>query len=556
MSRPTRSCCALRVITICALAIRAVAAQDAPPTGWARAHDVSGATSSTTVSWLGAWSPLRPIGDLSRGLLRAPLGPGLLDAPPPTIGAFLLAGASAALARDFTPRGPNDSARFGELRLRIAREAGSYRRPLDVADNAATQASGFGWAPAGGRGIAIGRFVIDRESIDTSSYTARPAAYGSSPFVYTDTVRPPMRRAHARLEGALGIRLGGFGIGIAAGIDAREHNSVNAPVRRNGRQTIPAVNVGVERVLPWAGVRVGGYYRWTQPVETNLLNPVPLPLVTVYSISGYEEPLGLPVEGGQLLLVRSDKRATAVGGSVEATVFGMRLVVTHEQSDRAEDQYRRIARVQPIDRWRATGHETRVAAQRMIGARLRTTIVGGIESMDGDAMRMDLTGLAVRGTDERQMIESDVRFVISPRWSTAFTAGVSRFSSARRDFVASVASSLDAATPFASIEIARRFRQSAIAVGASATSVRPTGTVPTAAERGPVYQRLIAPSLAYDAAAADAFAGWVTGEVPLRRTTLLVSARAERSSPASASPARLQPAGERTLWSFALGIRP
>ena len=79
-------------------------AQDTPASAWARAHDSNGASSAATVSWFGAWSPLRPVLDVPRGLLRAPLAPGILEAPAPLTGAFVL----AAGARGVTghPGGP------------------------------------------------------------------------------------------------------------------------------------------------------------------------------------------------------------------------------------------------------------------------------------------------------------------------------------------------------------------------------------------------------------------------------------------------------------------
>lgn len=241
------------IATACSMAVLVpftVHAQDTPPTAWGRGADVSSALSNGAAAWLGAWSPLRPIVAVPRGLLRAPLAPGLLDAPAPLAGAFVLAGAPGALARDLMPRLKGDSARFSELRVRAAGASGDYHRPLDVSDSRVTQVSGQGWAPVGTRGIAIGRFVIDREDNDVSSFTQRVAPYYSSPFVATDSVRPPMQGTRARLEGALGLRLGGFGLGVSAGIDTREQNSIDFPLRRSGRAATPAAMIGAERVLP------------------------------------------------------------------------------------------------------------------------------------------------------------------------------------------------------------------------------------------------------------------------------------------------------------------
>ena len=294
-------------------------AQSMVPTAWGGAPDLTGSLTGTNATWLGAWSPLRPIIDIPRSLLRAPPAPGVLNTPSPMGGAFVLAGAPGALARDLKPALRGDTTRFSDLQVRASSENGDYRRPLDVQDSRVTQVSGMGWSPVGARGIAIGKFVVDREHNDVSSFAERVAPYWSSPIVATDSVTPPMLRTRARLEGALGLRLGEFGIGMSAGIDTREHNSIDFPLRRSGRATTPAVMVGIERTLPWYRARIGTYYRWSEPNETNVLNPAPLPTV-IYAIQGYDEPFGIPVNSGSSVFIRNDRRATAIGGTVEATI--------------------------------------------------------------------------------------------------------------------------------------------------------------------------------------------------------------------------------------------
>ena len=531
-----------------------VSAQDAPPSAWARANDANGATESGTSPWLGAWSPLRPIVDIPRGLLRAPLAPGVLDAPPPMAGAFVLAGAPGALARDLLPRLTGDTARFGELRVRVSNEKGAFRRPFDFLDSRVAQVSGLGWAPVGSRGVVIGRVVIDREKSNVSSFTPRIAPYSSSPFVATDSVMPPMQRSRARFEGALGLRIAGFGAGLSAGVESREHNSVDFPLRRGGRAASPAIMAGVERLLPFAGLRVGGYYRWSEPTETNVLNPLPLKTV-IYAVQGYDEPFGIPVTD-QYVFVRNDRRATAVGGTVEFSALGARVVAVYEQGDRAEDQYRTVGTpVRPTDRWRATGSQSRVMAQRELGSRARGTLVASFEELDGNAVRSDLTGIAFDGRDEKAAVEGDVRVAISSFWSAAISGGVTRLSSTRTDYVATINSDVITTTPFLSAEVARRLGRGAVSIGVSAAATSPNGAVPVAA-RDPNYQRLIAPALAYDAAEASAVAGWLTATMPLRGRSILMGVRSERATPRSVNVARLQPDGERSGWSVMLGVRP
>jgi len=537
-----------------ALIARALYAQDSPPTAWGRGPDAHGTVSSGASAWLGAWSPLRPIVDVPRGLLRAPLAPGLLEAPPPLAGAFVLAGAPGALARDLRPWLAGDTARFSELRVRVASASGDYHRPLDVSDSRVAQVSGQGWSPVGARGIAIGRFVIDRESNDVSSFTQRVAPYYSSPFVATDSVRPPMQSTRARLEGALGLRLGGFGLGVSAGIDTREQNSIDFPLRRSGRAATPAAVLGVERVLPWLGMRVGGFYRWYEPNETNVLNASPL-LTVIYAVQGYDEPVGLPVGSASPVFVRNDRRASARGATLEFTALATRVVMTYEQGDRAEDQYRDItARSRPTDRWRARGSNSRVQLQRSMGARGRATIVGSHESLDGTAVRADLTGIAFDGVDTRAALEGDIRFQLATAWSAALLGGATRLSTERSDYVVAVRSRVETTTPFLGAEVAHHRKRVAFAVGASVASSSSSGVVPSI-ERAPNYRRIIAPMLAYDAAEAIAFAGWGTASLPIRGTTFVLGGRMERASPTSVIASRAQPSGARRGWSVVVGVR-
>jgi hypothetical protein len=539
----------------------AVAAQDTPPTAWGRGTHASGNVSPDIAAvWLGAWSPLRPIVESPRGLLRAPLAPGLLDAPPPPSGAFVLAGAPGSLPRDFTRR--SDSARFGEVRVRSGSESGTFRRPLDVSHSSVTQAFGQGYAPVGRRLVAIGRFLVDQERNAPGSYTARVQPYVSFPVVTTDTMVPPMQRSRARLEGALGLRLGEFGVGVSAGIESREHLSVNVPLRRSGRAATPAANVGIERVLPWLDLRVGGFFRWSEANESNLLRPNPGSTIA-YPLRALDEPFGLQVVpgpgGGGGRFVRTERRATAAGGTASAMLLGVDVVIVHEQGNLAEEEtatpFNRIRL--DLERWRAEGSETRLLAQRRIVRGVTATVVAAMESLDGRGRRAELDGIAYVGSHTRRAVEVDLRTATTGRWSAALLGGVVQNERALEDFVAELQLVSDVRTPFIGAEVGRRFGRAAVAAGVSMASMTPTrARIPAAAERGERYQLLIAPALAYEVAEATAMAGWLTTELPVRKVTLLGSVRGERASPRSVAAQRLQPGGERTGWSVVLGIRP
>ena len=192
--------------------------------------------------------------------------------------------------------------------------------------------------------------------------------------------------------------------------------------------------------------------------------------------------------------------------------------------------------------------------QRMFGSRVRATVVGSNESLDGTAVRNDLTGIAFDGSDAKFAVEGDVRMELGTAWSLAVLGGATRLSTQRTDYVVSLSSNIETSTPFVGGEVARRWGRAAVAIGASAASTTPSGALPNATQ-GPTYQRLIAPALAYDAAEVRAVAGWLTATVPLRKGTLVASVRSERTTPQSVVSRRLQPSGERNGWSVSLGVR-
>jgi hypothetical protein len=532
------------------LSAQMLAAQDTPPTAWGRAPDAHGALSAASAVWLGGWSPLRPISEAPRGLLRAPLAPGLLDAPAPVAGAFFLSGAPGALARDLGTTA--DSAQFGELRAVLSGASGTYRRPLDPGAASVYGVSGQGWARVGGRGVAIGRFAVDRESLDPSSNTSRVFPYSGTPFLATDSVNPPMSRTRARLEGALGWDVFGFGLGLAAGLEVREQTTVDFPLRRAGRSAHPAWSVGAERALPWLDARIGAYARAMEPVETNILNPRPQPTV-YYPVRGFDEPISVPISGVNLF-TREQRRAHASGLTGALSLAGTAITVTHEQGDLAEDGVLAVQVDPQVNRWRTTGQETRVQAQRALNAQWTLLAVLLDESHDGTGQRLDLEGTAYVGAHSRRALELDLRGRYGA-WQVAVLGGGATTTREARDFAAELFIDLEGAQTFGAIEVARMFRRGSVAVGVSGASSAASGLLPAVSEMQPVNQRLLAPMLAYEVAEARASALWLTGRLPVAGSTLLSTLRYERAAPTREVPELLQPSGTRTGWSFTLGVR-
>lgn len=545
------------VFLLTAIVCSAAHAQDTPPTAWGSAIDANSALAPSTPAWFGAWSPLRPIADIPRGLLRAPRTLGLLTASTPAIGAFILSGAPGALNRDFalaSTRADSSLRHHGDVSLRYAREGGDYRRPLDAAESRVMAAEGFGWSPVGTRGMAIGRFTLDREQNDVSSFTARITPYVSSPIVATDSVTPPMLRARARLEGGLGFLVAGFGIGGTAALELRDHNSVNFPLKRAGRAASPAASFGVERVLPIASARVGIYRRWSEPNETNILNPSPLSTI-YYPIQGFEEPPPLTIPFGTSQFLRIDRRATATGGTIDLTIAGNALVLSYETGTRAEDTYASpLAQIRSTTTWRASGHEVRAALQRQIHRHATITLVASDENVAGDARRPDLTGITYSGTDRRRALEGDFRVAFKERWHTGASVGVVQTQRTQQDFVSQQLANTTVNVPFFAAEVARQSARAQVAIGGSVAAQRGDGDIPTNAQSGPNFRRLIAPQLAYEVASARAVSGWVSAVIANPVIDVSVKIRAERTAALRAGEIPYQPPGQRNLFSFALGV--
>jgi hypothetical protein len=522
-------------------------AQELAPGAWNTRVD--GAASPSRASWLESWSPLRGIADLGRPPHRAPAPRGI-DVPAPAVGAFLLAGAPGAINRDLS-RG--DSLRWGVVELTQTTEHGEFRRPFDAGRSTLQQVTGIGWQPVGARGMAIGSFVVDQSRLDQSAFTSRVTPYSASPFVLADSVTPAMERAHARLEGALGLRLGEWGAGLSAGVDARQDNSVESPIRRTARQAIPAATIGLERTL-FAGVRLGLFGRWTEQVETQQLNPSP-GATTYYAVQGIDRPVPY-VLSGSALLTRIERRATAYGATVSGQVWGIDATAAWERGQRAEDQFSAAFQAtRPTDRWRPSGQAARVGLQGKFSHRGQWQVIGSYDALSGDAVRADLTGLAMQVDEHRTAGEVVLRWMGDRAGFLGF-GGLTQHSRTLLDFVAQSTARTERATPFVGGEAVVRPRGWRIAVGTSAAIASGSGSIPPLASQAPSYTRLVAPALSYELASVTAWSAWARAGRRVGRTMIDVTARVEQATPSAIDVARAQPAGTRQRFTLGVGARP
>jgi len=498
-----------------------------------------------------AWSPLAPLADLPRALTRPSALPDLLTSPPPRVGLFWSVGNPAAVALE-VPR------HHTEFRAGSSRDAGVYRRPLDADHSSTAQLAGLAWQPVGRRSVAIGRVIIDRESLSESSRSEFINAHASNPLVPVDTSTPAMRRDRVIVEGSLGRRVGGFAFGLGAGLEARDHRTVSARLPRISRVTTPALVAGITRSLGRDRIRVGVHGRWLGGTETANIFPFNLN-ATVFQIEGYADPDTITVTQ-QPYYRRAERSSLAVGIGASVAFGGATWVAAAERTGRREGQFSERREDPRKDRWSSDGRVLKAAAQRPLWAgRILLTARGRHERLAGEATRGDLAG-AIFITEE-SVFDSDFELRFTPsggRWLAAGSVATRRERRLRRDFIADRYSNMDIWTPGGTVEVGLILpRRTAVSVGYALSRSSPIATIPNPAlTGGPVFRQLTAPELAFHATPAIAGAAAVT----LKHTrssgaALWFRGSGERLGPGSfARPIPTGPAGTRTLWSASVGV--
>lgn len=506
-----------------------------------RQEDLGGA-------WHADWTPFAAIADLARTPLAVPRASSLLLLPAPRVGRAWSMGDPSGTVRDARER-------WGTGLLGATAASGSYRRPLDAERSSLGRLAMMGWQPLGDRAGATGRVVIDQWSDGPSSSGNAVWPYATSPFVVTDSTAPDMRAQRARLEGAIGWDVRGWLAGISAGYEAQDLRSESTPFPRLGRLGAPALAAGVGRAL-W-GVDVSAYARWQQADETLTLVPL-ITGGTVWQLEGYAEPDRRAVSGVPYLR-RSDRQARAWGASTSGSLLSTRWVLGAEVGSRNERYTSQRSATPPTDAWDADGLRVLAALQR--GAwreRVLVTARGEYASLDGSGRRNDLPGDVFRAEESRWRGTVDVRTAVpknggSP-WRAALALSTGRESRTRADFTSSRQVVTEAWTPGMAAEVARRLSSGTdVALGAGVAASAVSARVPGAASAGPVYQRLVAPAIAYEASPSRALGGDVTVRQRIGAgRAAWVNAGFEQRTPTGVG-APLRPEGSRSAWRVAAG---
>lgn len=498
-------------------------------------------------AWTTRWSPLAQLGDLPR---RLPGGeavfPSLLVLPAPRVGLFWTAGNPAAL--------PDEAAdTWVGFRAERADVSGEYRRPLDPHTEVRTRLRGLGWRPLGARGAAIGRVVVDRQSLEEAVHSDVLVPYTSNPFVVLDTLGDGMNRTAARLEGAGGWRLGPVGVGLGLGYEAHETRTKVSAVPRTNRTAVPGVTGGVTLALSDA-LRLGAAGRWRQATHNLTVFSIGAPS-RVFAPTGYEEPVAFNLSAIAFQR-RLQRTAWAAGLALAGETGGVSWVAYGQRESLGEDRFNPGSNDPLVDAWEARGWTAGAAARLALGEPWLLTLDARYTTLDGEAVRGDVELLNFTADESRLEAGAELRLLPAAGWEAAIAGRVVRESRLRRDRLQPTFSDIESWEPAAAAEVARHLSgRFALALGGAFSAYAPNSTTPDPAEIGPAYAEWIAPELGLHATDATAWAGTATARLRVGAGThAWLRGRYGAVSAGTADPPLPDsPTGDRDGWTLTLG---
>lgn len=500
-------------------------------------------------SWLTRWSVLAPRADLPRWMPSAstvvPLS--LLARTP--IGLFWTAGNPAGLT------GSVDSART-DIMAAVARTRGDFRRPLEPSGTNLTRVSAISWRPFDHRLTMLGSVVLDQERLDQGSQSDETEPYPTSPFVTTDTSTSPIRRIRARLEGVAGWALGDWALGIAAGYDSRENQTIAGGLVRRIRQTMPGVALGATRRV--AGIKAGITARYRDRSETILLTERAAEGV-VMQLEGYQDVAPLGVNLAHYRRIEEGVASASLG--LEGRLGTGRWVLFGEAARLRERRTRQQQDDPAFDRWNAASWTAGGAYQRFLGSggRWVFTLDARYTSLTGDGdLATDSAGTVFIATERAFDGLAELRLLpVTGGWTGLIALSIGYERRVRNDSVAVIGSDVKTFDPGVSLEIGRALSSAVTLIGTGALLSRASNSaIPAPLLRGQVYQRLIAPELGLytrdvTASSAGAALRWDVST----HTGLWLSVRTESVKPRGfPTPTAFGPTGSRTASSVILGV--
>jgi len=499
-------------------------------------------------AWTTAWSPLVQLGDLPRRLPGSEIAfPSLLTLPAPRVGLFWTGGNPGALPDEVEETRVNFEAGRADV-------GGEYGRPLDPGAEIHTRVRALGWRPLGDRGAAVGRVVVDRQSLEDGVFADVLVPHSSNPFVVLDTLGDGMNRTVARLEGAGGWRLGPLGLGLGLGYEAQETTTKVSPVPRNNRTAVPGVTGGLSLALG-DDFRIGAMARWRQAAHNLTVFSLAAPS-RVYAPTGYNEPTAFNLSSIAFQR-RLERSAWAAGLQVAGRTGGVEWVAYGQRESLTEDRFNPGSNDPLIDAWEADGWTAGAAAQLGLGERLLLTVDGRYRTLDGDGVRGDIELRNFTSDESRLEAGGELRLLPGSGWEAAASARVVRESRRRGDLIENTFSDISSWEPTVAGEIARHLSERfAVAVGGAFASYAPTATTPDPSEIGEAYAEWTAPELGLYATEATAWGATMTMRAQPGET-VFVWLRGRYGSVSAGTvdnPQPDTPTGDRDGWGLSLGV--
>jgi hypothetical protein len=496
-------------------------------------------------AWLETWSPLQPRADLPRHLPFVGFMPASL-ALPPRLGLFWTAGNPAAL-RDELADTRTDFA------IAWDRQQGTWHRPLDPPQSSDRQASAMGWSPVDQRLALLGRVALDQERFEPGSRADIFEAYSSSPFVTLDTSTTPTRHTRVALEGAGGLHLGGWGLGLALGYEARDRETIEAGLIRRTRQVVPAASIGLTRSL--GALRFGPYARWRKRAET------------IFLIERAGQGLAIQLEGLRdvrpldilsYYYRRIEEDMPSAGWSAAGQLGGGTWALYGERASLRQRLTSQEVNHPAQDTWIAGAWTAGGAYQHPAGRRTLLTLHTRYTTLRGDAnLALDTNGVIFHAAEREWTSSAELRLQPDTTgW--ALMAGVEvRWETRLRDaLTVPVAARITAVTNSVVVEVGRALSRRLFAAGTGGYAYYSSSAAfPAPTALGPMYRTYILPE--YDVASRPA-QSWL-GAVSLRwaanaKTHLWTTAGAEQAAPVRPGPTSFGPDGSRSTLFAAAGV--
>jgi len=499
--------------------------------------------------WLTAWSPLLSRGDLPRMLAGAPGGKApLLLLPTPTAGLFWTAGNPAALDRDLPDQRTDFS--FG-----LGSQSGDYRRPLDPARLNVGRLNGSSWGRVSPTNVMVGRVEIARETDHPGPRSAFADPYGSSPFTTVDTTITDSRRNRVVLEGASAWTLGGWSLGMALGIEARNHETVEAAVVRRLSRTMPGVTAGMTRRLGSLDVGLQGSLRFR---AENIRLYERSADTRATELAGYQGVKSFEVSTYYERWLR--EYVPTAGAAIGSSTGSIRWSAAAERVWTQEHQLIQAKNDPAEDRWDAKGWRAALAVEPKLG--------GGRVRALGSVRLQDISGTGDLGRDsadviftaEERMVEASAELRLVPDGSQGVVGvavlGLRYEARHRADSVAALTTDITGLSPSVQVELGHRWPRTLVAATISIRHYRPTAELPDPTSLGPTYRTFIAPELEVYTRAATPYAIGGLGRYGVSsRSSVWVNVRWEHLAPADATGRfAWSPTGTRTGWTAQAGV--